>query len=347
MMDLTQAKNQGEGDSVQAQVHASTVEMSELNGVTLPGMMVIEEELGRGAYGKVHKARYQEKDQTDKFYAVKEIHPFLIEGVDDGDKETIKRNFVKECLCCSANRHPNIVEFVGVFYSNQSNIPIMAMEIMEHSLTSFVQKNKSNITIETKISILFDVSCGLAFLHARSPPIIHRDLSSNNVMLTSNLVAKIGDLGVARVIRAERTQTKSRLTKVPGTKDFMPPEALLADPVYGLPVDVFSFAAVALHLVSEEWPSPAAPKMTDPQTLVALSEVGRRQQYLDKMIGENAVTVLRQLVEGCLNDNPIERPTIQNVKDVIERLKVCKLNCIPSYAFCIQQYVPLDAQHNS
>ena len=320
MMDLTQAKNQGEGDSVQAQAHASTVEISELNGVTLPGTMVIEEELGRGAYGKVHKARYQGKD-----YAVKEIHPLLIEGVDEEDKEAIKRNFINECLCCSANRHPNIVEFVGVYYSNQSDIPMMVMEIMEHSLTSYVQKNKSNIAIETKISILFNVSCGLAFLHARTPPIVHRDVSSNNVMLTSNLVAKIGDLGVAKVIRAERTQTKSRLTTAPGTNDFMPPEALVADPVYGLPVDVFSFAAVALHLVSEEWPSPAAPKMIDPQTkkLVALSEVGRRKRYLEKMIGGNVVTVLRQLVEGCLNDNPVERPTIQNVKDVIERLKVC------------------------
>jgi len=326
-MDLTQAKDHDEDeatDSGQTQTTATANRIPELNQVTLPGTMVIEEELGRGAYGKVHKARYQEKDRVEQLYAVKEIHPLLIEGVNEEDKEAIKRNFVNECLCCNNNRHPNVVEFVGVCYSNQSDIPIMAMEIMEQSLTSFVEKNKPNIAIETKISILFDVSCGLAYLHTRSPPIVHRDLSSNNVMLTSKLVAKIGDLGVAKVIRAERSQTKSRLTTAPGTKDFMPPETLVADPVYGLPVDVFSFAAVALHLVSEEWPSPAAPKMTDPQTtkLVAVSEVGRRQKYLDKMIGGNAVTVLRQLVEACLSDVPTERPLIQNVNDVIARLKV-------------------------
>ena len=328
-MDVTQEKNRGEGvtTGIDSQSTATSDQIPELNDVTLCGTMLIEEELGRGAYGKVHKARYQEQDSAEQIYAVKEIHPLLIEGGNEEDKEEIKRNFVKECLCCNANRHPNVVGFVGVHYYNQSGIPIMAMELMEYSLTSFVQKNKSHIAVEAKISILFDVSCGLAFLHSRSPPIVHRDLSSNNVMLTSKLVAKIGDLGVAKVIRAERTQTKSRLTIAPGTRDFMPPETLVPDPVYGLPVDVFSFAVIILHLVSEEWPSPAAPKMTDPQTkkLVALSEVGRRQQYLDKMIGGNAVTVLRQLVEACLNDDPIERPTIQNVKDVIARLKVRRL----------------------
>jgi len=75
-------------------------------------------------------------------------------------------------------------------------------------------------------------------------------------MLTSKLVAKIGDLGVAKVIRADRTQTKSRLTTAPGCLDFMPPETFVANPEYGFPVDVFSFGGIALHVFSEEWPSP-------------------------------------------------------------------------------------------
>ena len=92
--------------------------------------------------------------------------------------------------------------------------------------------------METKLFILHDVSLGLSYLHGHHPAIIHRDLSSNNVLLTRNLTAKIGDLGMAKMIRASK-QTKSRFTRAPGTVDFMPPEALVEDPDYGTPVDVF------------------------------------------------------------------------------------------------------------
>ena len=65
-------------------------------------------------------------------------------------------------------------------------------------------------------------------------------------------------------------------------------------------------------------------KAIDPQTkkLVELSEAGRRQQYLDKMTGGAEVTTLRQLVERCLDDNPDERPPIQEVKEKIVPLMV-------------------------
>ena len=253
-MGQTQAKTavQGAATTVSdGRAQAIANQIPELKDVTLSGTMSVGKELGRGAYGKVYSVRYRENT-----FAAKEIHPLLIEGVNPEDREAIKNDFVKECLRCSAMHHPNVVEFVGVYYPNQSGIPIMVMELMETSLASFVKNNKSNIAIKTKISILFDVSCGLTFLHTRKPPVIHRDLSPNNVMLTSKLVAKIGDLGVAKVIRADRTQTKSRLTTAPGTADFMPPETFVADPVYGFPVDVFSFAGIALHVFSEEWPSP-------------------------------------------------------------------------------------------
>ena len=167
------------------------------------------------------------------------------------------------------------------------------------------------------------MSLGLSHLHGRKPPVIHRDLSSNNVLLTSHLVAKISDLGMAKMIRADSKQTKSRLTTAPGTLHFMPPETFdEIDPVYGTPVDVFSFAGIALHLFSEEWPTPASQVKKDPKTkmLVALTEAQRRQAYLDKMTGGAAV--LRPLIERCLENEPEDRPLIEEVADVIEPLKV-------------------------
>ena len=101
----------------------------------------------------------------------------------------------------------------------------------------------------------------------------------------------------------------------------MPLEALSTSPVYGPPMDVFSFAGIILHTFNQQWPRPTDAIQFDPKTRrrVALSEVERCQQYLDKMIGE--AEVLRPLVEECLDDDPAVRPTIATV---CERIQVNK-----------------------
>ena len=299
-----------------------------LKDLTLEDVIPQNKELGRGAYGKVFTVKY-----LGLPCAAKEIHSLLIDGVGLEEKRAIKDGFVRECYHSSLIRHPNIVQFMGVYYAKPSDprcdLPIMVMELMDTSLTSFIEKNQSNIAMKTKLSILHDVSLGLTYLHGRRPSVIHRDLSSNNVLLTSHLVAKISDLGTAKMIRADSKQTKSRLTTAPGTLHFMPPEALEEnDPVYGTPVDVFSFAGITVHLFSEEWPTPSAQKKRDPKTkkLVALSEPQRRQQYLDKIPGE--VTALKEMMIRCLDDDADERPPIKEVSEMIESLKA---SCIRSY----------------
>ena len=304
----------------------------ELKDVTLKGVVPLNDELGRGAYGSVFTVK-----QGDVVCAAKKIHPILIESVIDEEKQRIKDDFIRECLCCSSISHPHIVQFVGVYYSDQSSLPIMVMELMHVSLTKFVTNNKSNISFGRKISILHDASRGLSFLHNHKPQILHRDLSPNNIMLTSKLVAKVGDLGVAKVVRAgsKETISKLQLTRaVPGTPDFMPPEVMEVNAVYGAAIDVFSFGGIALYVFSEEWPTPSGQKMMDPVTeeLVALSEAERRQKYLDKMIDKAAV--LKDMVKRCLSDNPKKRPMIQEVSAfiIIEPYKVSVMSLL-SYVY--------------
>ena len=288
-----------------------------LKRVTLEGVVPLNIELGSGAYGRVFKVKY-----CGLVCAAKQIHQTLI---DSEQKEAFKDDFVRECLNSSDIRHPNIVQFMGVYYSvEQPDIPTMVMELMNTSLTMFVQSNRSNVSLTTKISILNDVSLGLSYLHLRKPPVIHRDLSSNNVMLNEHLVAKIGDLGVAKVVRAESRNTKRKLTTAPGTVDFMPPETLEEEPIYDTPVDVFSFAGISLHLLCEEWPTPVGSKRRDPKTrrLYALTEVERRQRYFDK-INERVAIQLIQMIVRCLDDDPDVRPAIREVAETIEPLKVC------------------------
>ena len=288
-------------------------------GLELKGIIELDrEELGRGAYGRVYAVIY-----CETLCAAKEIHSILVEGVGQIQMQQTIESFMRECRQCSRLRHPNVIQLLGLYYptgaggANRMRLPVMVMEMMADSLTSFVEKHEK-IPVYIKYSIVHDVSLGLCYLHNHDPPIVHCDLSPNNILLTSHHVAKISDLGVAKVIKADSRKT---LTKAPGTVDFMPPESLSRSPVYGSPMDVFSFAGIILHTFNQQWPSPSEQVEFDPKTRtrVALSEVERRQQYLDKMIGE--AEVLRPLVEECLDDDPAVRPTIASV---CERIQVSK-----------------------
>ena len=288
-------------------------------GLQLKGVTELNrDELGRGAYGIVYAVKY-----CQTICAAKQIHSILVEGVGQVEMQRTIESFMRECQQCSRLRHPNVIQFLGVYYpteeggTNRMRLPVMVMEMMADSLTSFVEKHEK-IPVHIKYSIVHDVSLGVCYLHNHDPPIVHRDLSPNNVLLTAHHVAKISDLGVAKVIKADSRKT---MTKAPGTVDFMPLEALSVSPVYGPPMDVFSFAGIILHTFNQQWPRPVDSINFDPKTRkrVALSEVERRQQYLDKMIGE--AEVLRPLVEECLDDDPAVRPTIATV---CERIQVSK-----------------------
>ena len=305
--------------------------IDELKHITLNGVEVLNRELGRGSYGHVFTVMYK-----GVVYAAKQINPLLTDNCTPEKKEEIKKDFIRECLRCSTIQHQNIVRFLGVCYiSEQYRLPVMVMELMDTSLTTFVEENKSEIAFSKKVTIVYDVSQGLSFLHNREPPMLHRDLTPNNVLLmqalTNQLVAKIADLGVAKVVRTDNRQTKSKLTANPGTLHFMPPEASDENPEYGTPLDVFSFGGVALYVFSEEWPTPLPERMRDPVTkkLLALTEPERRQKYLDKMTGEAAE--LRKIVEQCLNDLPDDRPSIEQVSTAINKVNVIAFDMLTSY----------------
>ena len=131
--------------------------------------------------------------------------------------------------------------------------------------------------------------------------------------MSRDSVAKISDLGVAKVVRADSRATQTMLTKAPGTVDFMPPESFGEIPNYDTSLDIFSYAGIVLHVVNQEWPTPANQVSQHPVTgkLTALSEVERRQAHLDKMKG--GAEVLKPLVKACLHNVSLKRPTIRAV----------------------------------
>ena len=266
--------------------------------------------LGRGSYGLVETVKYR-----GSICAIKHIHGMLLKGQ---GREKIIDNFLQECSRCSQIIHKNIVRFYGAVYflDRSGDIPSLVMEKLDNSLTAYIEENPSLTNTWTiKLSLLSDVAKGLNYLHtALSPPMIHRDLSPNNVLLKRNStlsdkeekwVAKITDLGVAKVVKHDPSG-KLMDTPVPGTPIFMPPEAFGKRPHYTTSLDVFSYGGVMLYVASNVWPTPTEGE--------AVSEVERRRWCLDKIPKE--VKELKPLVEHCLSDDKNERPTMKYISEV-------------------------------
>ena len=273
----------------------------------------IGNQIGRGANGRILEAKWE-----GTAVAVKEIHSIFMNEVSDLEFQSFKRSFLRECEQSSRLRHPNIVRFFGIYHPPGARVPSLVMERLHCSLTSLLENN-AVVPIGTKISIIKDVALGLRYLHTRNTPIIHRDLSSNNVLLSKGMEGKIGDLGTARLVDPRR---QSRMTKAPGTVDFMPPEALedVTNVRYGKELDVFSFGCVMLHTLSHQWPTPSQAVIINPETGLVTggrTESERRSQHF-KRIDRSRSDVLIPLIESCLSNLPKNRPSIVRVCDQLE-----------------------------
>ena len=204
-------------------------------------------EAGRGCFGAVFHSKINGAPCV-----VKKLHDILTgvggnEYVAHAQWEDIADKFQTEIRLLSQQRHPNIVQFLGVCGLDGDPRDIcLVMEQMDIDLDHFIEANKGGIPLELKLRILTDTASGVSHLHANG--IVHRDLNSKNVLLSSSLQAKVADLGVSRIID---TRAVGRLTKAPGATEYMPPEALRDQPLYGPKLDCFSFGHLMLYLALE------------------------------------------------------------------------------------------------
>ena len=203
---------------------------------------------------------------------------------------------------------------MGVYFKPGSELPILVMEYLPLSLTDCL-KRYPNIPDYITSRILLDVAKGLHFLHDRHEPIIHRDLTANNVLLSDTMRAKIADLGVARIL-SDKLRT---MTKVPGNATYMPPEAFSGAPKYDKSLDIFSFGVLILHTVNHEWPHPNQELFerspTTPRKCIQVPETERRAAHLEKM-GKNHP--LMGLTVRCLDD-PNSRPSTFDLVQEFEK----------------------------
>ena len=162
-----------------------------------------DQELASGSWGVVYKGTLP--------VAIKELKNITPESL-----KLFRREMEAAFFC----HHPNIVEFLGatIMKDVQFSRPCIVMELMDGNVRDFIKHENYQLTLTVITSIALDVAKGLSYLHGHSPPILHRDLKTDNILLKEG-TAKIGDLGSVKV-------QQDNMTPYRGTLRYTAPEAL-------------------------------------------------------------------------------------------------------------------------
>ena len=197
-------------------------------------LVVTDTVLGKGAYGEVRVGVYH----GDRV-AVKRLHNVIA-------SDYFHKMIQREMGIAARLRHPKLVLFIGAV--TRGNLTIVT-ELMETSLRSELEHGR--LKEDHILSISRDVACALCYLHSLPEPIIHRDVSSANVLLNSTKggwVAKLGDYGSANF------QAKLQ-TVGPGCPVYAAPEASRPEE-QGPKMDVYSYGVLVLEMCTGTLPDP-------------------------------------------------------------------------------------------
>ena len=285
-----------------AQRVRSSFTSSRFPGLLIYNLVFTNSKLGRGADATVYQVEWNGTP-----CAAKRLHEILLEDESPGGTEKLLSNFEAECVTWSKLRHPGVVQFLGVYLERGSRVPVLIMEKMDTSLRKYLEDHsKESFPLGLKTYVLRQVSQALAYLHSQSPPLVHHDLSPNNVLLNVvSFVTKLTDFGMSRAIDPSGI---SRRSSVKGTLAFMSPEALQTPPRYNEKLDVFSFGSIILSTVTHEWPEPCLPTQYKGDQLIALDEFQRRERYVAMFTAQEKQLFL-PTVRHCLENRPDKRPS--------------------------------------
>jgi len=261
-----------------------------------------KEVIGVGAYGMVCKALCNDT----LWCAAKVIHSVLI-TMDQGQEtpqhphRTPIQRFYQEIELLASLTHPNIILYLGTYTQPQSNLPMLLMELLDENLTSFLERQRHPLPYDSEVSISYDISLGLSFLHSNK--IIHRDLSSNNVLMLGNRRAKISDFGMARIF--EEASRLHSITPNPGNALYMPPEVKTANPRLGFEIDIFSLGVLLVQILTRVFPAPDEKALGLAKLFIADKEIATRQNHIS-LIDKDHPLLCIALV--CLKDDCKKRP---------------------------------------
>ena len=231
--------------------------------------------LGVGGWGEVRVAMFRGVRVAAKFIHEAIISPHNIDM------------FLREMDIAASVRHPNLLLFIGA--SLDDNKPVILTELMPANLREIIEAPPIAFPLCHMTSVATDVACGLNYLHLMRPdPIIHRDISSANVLLeptvSGGYKAKVSDYGSANFL--------SKVTTMgPGNASYAAPESM--NPRLQSPkMDVYSYGILLLEMATRKFP-----------------DYNQRAIQLDALPWQEIATMIRR----CICEDPANRPTMKDV----------------------------------
>ena len=232
-----------------------------------------EEERGRGGWAAVKVANFRGTRVAAKCF----YQQILVSRYN-------RQLFNREMNMAARLRHPNLVQFIGASLEGE---PIILTELMTTSLRSELERGPIDHAHITSIGL--DVARALNYLHLTQPhPIIHRDVSSANVLLDplpdNHWKAKLSDYGSVNLVRELRTVG-------PGSPVYAAPEANI--PAHqSTKMDIFSFGVLLVEMLTDEFP-----------------QVDARQRLIDSINHAGYV----DLIVRCLREEREDRPSANEI----------------------------------
>ena len=277
-------------------------QVSQFSSLLISDVVLTDTELGRGADATVYAVEW-----NGTTCAAKRLHKILLEDASPEGVDRLIGNFEQECLTWSKLSDPAVVQFLGVYFEPRCRLPVLIMEKMDTSLRKYLEgHSKDEFPLHFKAFVLRQVIQALAYLHEQEPPLVHHDLSPNNVLLDEkSFMAKVTDFGMSRAVNPSILTRKS---SIKGTLAFMAPEALQNPPRYNEKLDIFSFGNIILSILTHEWPEPDPPTFLKGSKIVGRSELQRRERYCELFTAEEK-KLYSPIVQRCLQNAPDKRPS--------------------------------------
>lgn len=269
--------------------------------------------VGKGSFGTIYEATWNETQVAVKFLGDRDSF-----SGENPQEQHLLSVLESEAAILASLRHPNIVQFIGV----SSQPPCIVSEYVEKGNLSDLIRNTStskDLSWAMLLKMLTEAATGMLYLHARTSPIIHCDLKSNNILVDSFYRAKICDFNLSRLLEQS---TGISLASVHNPR-WIAPEVLDGIEDYSKQSDVYSFGVVMWEVLTRDIPW----RGVDIEDIVTLVREGARPQipnFWDVLDSQgNELTVFEEYVDlmtSCWSQNPYDRPSfadiVKNLKDI-------------------------------
>uniref|UniRef100_A0A3Q1IPQ2 receptor protein-tyrosine kinase n=1 Tax=Anabas testudineus TaxID=64144 RepID=A0A3Q1IPQ2_ANATE len=256
----------------------------------------IERVIGMGEFGEVCSGRLRVQGKREIYVAIKSLKA--------GYSDKQRRDFLSEASIMGQFDHPNIIRLEGVVTRCK---PLMIItEYMENgSLDAFLRKHDGQFTVIQLVGMLRGIASGMKYLSDMS--YVHRDLAARNILVNSNLVCKVSDFGLSRVL--EDDPEAAYTTRIPIR--WTAPEAI-SYRKFTTASDVWSYGIVMWEVVSygerPYW------DMNNQDVIKAIEEGYRLPAPMDCPV------VLHQLMLDCWERERAERPTFSQILNMLDKL---------------------------